>query len=52
MIWIVGEYAERIDNADELLGSFLESFQDEDTQVCVVNYSCQPEEVGSALSTT
>jgi len=33
MIWILGEYAERIDNADELLGSFLEAFQDEDTQV-------------------
>lgn len=24
MIWIIGEYAERIDNADELLDSFLE----------------------------
>ncbi|KAM9237692.1 LOW QUALITY PROTEIN: AP-2 complex subunit beta-like [Dugong dugon] len=33
MIWIVGEYAERIDNADELLESFLESFHDESTQV-------------------
>lgn len=29
MVWIIGEYAERIDNADELLESFLESFQDE-----------------------
>ncbi len=27
MIWIIGEYAERIDNADELLESFLDSFQ-------------------------
>jgi AP-1 complex subunit beta-1 len=27
MIWIIGEYAERIDNADELLESFLEGFQ-------------------------
>lgn len=36
MIWIVGEYAERIDNADELLESFLEGFHDESTQV-----SCQ-----------
>ena len=34
MIWIIGEYAERIDNADELLESFLEGFQDENTQVC------------------
>lgn len=36
MIWIVGEYAERIDNADELLESFLEGFHDESTQVRVV----------------
>ena len=33
MIWIVGEYAERIDNADELLESFLEGFHDENPQV-------------------
>eukprot|EP01135_Chromosphaera_perkinsii_P001441 Nk52_evm9s169 gene=Nk52_evmTU9s169 len=33
MIWIIGEYAERIDNADELLDSFFESFQDETIQV-------------------
>lgn len=25
MVWIIGEYAERIDNADELLESFLEA---------------------------
>lgn len=24
MVWIIGEYAERIDNADELLDGFLE----------------------------
>jgi len=29
MVWIIGEYADRIDNADELLDSFLESFADE-----------------------
>lgn len=29
MIWIIGEYAERIDNADELLLTFIESFQEE-----------------------
>ncbi|KPI98814.1 AP-2 complex subunit beta [Papilio xuthus] len=34
MVWIVGEYAERIDNADELLDSFLEGFHDENAQVC------------------
>ncbi|KAJ2940227.1 hypothetical protein O0L34_g11795 [Tuta absoluta] len=33
MVWIVGEYAERIDNADELLDSFLEGFHDENAQV-------------------
>lgn len=29
MVWIIGEYAERIDNADELLESFLETFAEE-----------------------
>lgn len=29
MIWIIGEYAERIDNADELLEQFLETFPEE-----------------------
>ncbi|CAL1152498.1 unnamed protein product [Cladocopium goreaui] len=29
MIWILGEYAGRIDNADELLESFLDTFHDE-----------------------
>jgi len=33
MIWIIGEYAERIDNADELLESFLDNFNDENSQV-------------------
>jgi len=33
MIWIIGEYAQRIDNADELLASFLENFKDENNQV-------------------
>lgn len=33
MIWIIGEYAERIDNADELLESFMENFEDENAQV-------------------
>ena len=35
MVWIIGEYAERIDNADELLEGFLEGFQDENTQVSI-----------------
>jgi AP-1 complex subunit beta-1 len=33
MVWIIGEYAERIDNADELLDSFLETFQEETATV-------------------
>lgn len=51
MIWIVGEYAERIDNADELLESFLEGFHDESTQVgsllsCVLHLSREITENG------
>ena len=34
MIWIIGQYAERIEHADELLESFfLETFEDETPQV-------------------
>jgi AP-1 complex subunit beta-1 len=33
MCWIIGEYADRIDNAGELLDRFLESFSDESAQV-------------------
>mmetsp|Transcript_9055 Transcript_9055/g.13695 ORF Transcript_9055/g.13695 Transcript_9055/m.13695 type:complete len:882 (+) Transcript_9055:85-2730(+) len=33
MIWIIGEYAERIDNADELLELFLDNFHDEPVEV-------------------
>lgn len=33
MVWIIGEYAERIDNADELLDNFLETFEEEDPAV-------------------
>lgn len=33
MIWIIGEYAERIDNADELLETFLETFPEETATV-------------------
>lgn len=33
----MGEYAERIDNADELLDSFLEGFHDENAQVNAVS---------------
>ena len=33
MIWIIGEYAERIDNAHELLEGFVEGFHDENSHV-------------------
>lgn len=29
LIWLIGEYAEKIENADELLGAFLETFREE-----------------------
>ncbi|CAG8446030.1 4272_t:CDS:10 [Acaulospora colombiana] len=33
LIWIIGEYAERIENADELIITFLDTFRDENPQV-------------------
>ncbi len=33
LVWIVGEYADRIENADELLESFLDNFNDETSGV-------------------
>jgi AP-1 complex subunit beta-1 len=33
LIWMIGEYAEKITNAGELLETFLESFKDEPTSV-------------------
>ncbi|KAK9451756.1 adaptin N terminal region-domain-containing protein [Limtongia smithiae] len=33
MIWIVGEFADKIDNADEILTTFIDGFKDETTQV-------------------
>eukprot|EP01061_Rhynchopus_euleeides_P029515 TRINITY_DN4839_c2_g2_i1.p1 TRINITY_DN4839_c2_g2~~TRINITY_DN4839_c2_g2_i1.p1 ORF type:complete len:897 (+),score=410.94 TRINITY_DN4839_c2_g2_i1:67-2757(+) len=33
MIWVIGEYAEKIENADELLEDFMESFEDENLEV-------------------
>ncbi|CAI2173098.1 1578_t:CDS:10 [Funneliformis geosporum] len=32
LIWIIGEYAERIENADELIVTFLDTFRDENSQ--------------------
>ena len=36
LIWIIGEYANKIDNADELLGIFVDTFIDESYAVRVV----------------
>ncbi|KAH7922518.1 Adaptor protein complex beta subunit [Leucogyrophana mollusca] len=33
LIWIIGEYADKIDNADELLGIYVDSFIEESYQV-------------------
>ena len=33
MIWILGEYCDRIDSVDDLLSSFLDNFQEENVQV-------------------
>eukprot|EP00971_Amphidinium_carterae_P097142 1922523-Amphidinium_carterae.1 len=33
MIWILGEYAERIENVDEILDMFLSTFHDEQPMV-------------------
>ncbi|KAI8099337.1 adaptin N terminal region-domain-containing protein [Halteromyces radiatus] len=33
LTWIIGEYAERIENADDLISSFLENFKEENAQV-------------------
>ena len=35
LIWIIGEYANKIDNADELLGIFVDSFTEESYAVRV-----------------
>ncbi|KAK4051465.1 beta-adaptin [Microbotryomycetes sp. JL221] len=33
LIWILGEYSDKIDNADELIGSFLDTYTEEPIQV-------------------
>ena len=33
MIWIIGQYSDRIENADELLDNFLEGFKEETSEV-------------------
>jgi AP-1 complex subunit beta-1 len=39
LIWIIGEYANTIDNADELLGIFVDTFTEESYPVCPVSFT-------------
>ena len=36
LIWIIGEYANKIDNADELLGIFVDTFTEESYAVRIL----------------
>ena len=38
MVWIVGEYAEKIENAADLVSFFLETFKEEHRQVKIRIY--------------
>jgi len=40
LIWIIGEYAEKIENADELLATFLEVFKEESYPVSDSTHLC------------
>ena len=42
MIWIIGEYADRIDNADELLEQFVDNFPEEPAVVLPPHAPCPP----------
>lgn len=45
LIWIVGEYAEKISNADDILSGFVEGFMDEYIQVRHLSHSANLEPV-------
>ena len=40
MIWILGEYCDRIDGVDEQLTPFVENFHDENVQVSALCDQC------------
>ncbi len=40
LIWIIGEYANKIDNADELLGIFVDTFAEESYSVSALVCDC------------
>lgn len=48
LIWIVGEYAEKISNADQILEGFVEGFMEEFTQV---RFACRSAEAEWLLTT-
>lgn len=37
MVWILGQFSNRIDNADELLDDLLYTFLDESVEVCILS---------------
>ena len=51
LIWIVGEYAEKISNADEIMAGFVEGFMEEFTQVWTVRLGSGNITNGSADTT-
>lgn len=38
MVWIVGQYADHIENADELMDDLTYTFMDEPVEVCVLSH--------------
>ena len=59
MVWVIGEYAEKIENADELLEDFMEAFEDEALEVqlslltaVVKLFLKRPEDTKELLHTT
>lgn len=40
LIWIIGEYADKIDNADELLAIYVQTFVEESYQVRWLTFLC------------
>lgn len=52
LIWIVGEYAEKINNADEILGGFVDEFMEEFTQVRWYTPAKVPDEANKTSTDT
>jgi len=52
LIWMIGEYAEKITNAGELLETFLESFKDEPTSVQPLDFWACADRCKGAVAVT